>query len=282
MLCLGRVFKYHMIHSIKTVDDLRWFLTHTEGFRGGLVTDVRVSRRWIFDDESGRDVSAGSTVTVLVRYHAQDILRVARLTMLGVTDFSILEQGGGDCSVLNVVQVELCEGKLRFWFDPNGDLYVVCDEATFEEVSFPSSEADLAGGVTQWTFQADSGKAPTVAWLLQQLDQAGMPCIWKAATSGDSRRMLCWEGKLVAATDRKVRAVAALEVQAYGLTDGIGFGMRVQFQNAADRLSGRLMGLVADLVTQCYDGTCLEGRTCTSREAWSGWESPRRVHPARS
>ena len=94
MLCLGRGFGYHMIHSIKTVDDLRWFLTHTEGFRGGLVTDVRVSRRWIFDEESGRDVSGGSTVTVLVRYHAQDILRVARLTMLGVSDFSILEQGG--------------------------------------------------------------------------------------------------------------------------------------------------------------------------------------------
>ena len=36
-----------------------------------------------------------------------------------------------------MIQVELKEGKLRFWFDPQGNLYVVCEEALFEEVSLP-------------------------------------------------------------------------------------------------------------------------------------------------
>ena len=169
-----------MTYPIKTLEDLRWFLAHTQGFRGGQVTDVHLSKRRIYDELSGHDVLAGSTATMVVKYAVQGIRRVAKLTMQGISDLCIFEQDGADCSLLGVIQVELNEGKLRFWFDPQGELYVVCDEAMLEEVSLPQSEADMDGAVAQWTFQADSGEAPTVAWLLDQLDQAGTPCFWKA------------------------------------------------------------------------------------------------------
>ena len=34
---------------IKDVEDLRWLLGHTDGFRGGYVTDVQMSKRRLFD-----------------------------------------------------------------------------------------------------------------------------------------------------------------------------------------------------------------------------------------
>lgn len=263
-----------MTHSIKTVEDLRWFLAHTQGFRGGQVTDVHVSKRRIFDEASGHDVVAGSAVTVVVRYRVQGSLRVAKLTMQGVSDLSIFEQEGGDCSALDVVQVELNEGKLRFWFDPNGDLYVLCEEVLFEEVSLPQSDADLGGVTAQWIFQADSGEAPTVAWLLEQLDQAGVPCIWRAARPlGTSWRALGWEGELVSAADANACPRERLQVQTYGPIDGAGFGMRVQLHDSTDRSGSRLMGVVTDLVTQCYAGTCLVGQTFVSHKEWSSWTS---------
>ena len=155
-----------MTHSIRTVDDIRWLLTHTQGFRGGRVMDVHLAKRWMFDEESGRDVTAGSVVTVVVRYDLQGILRMAKLTLQGVSDFSILEQDGRDCAVLETIQVELHEGLLRFWFDPQGNLYVVCEEALLEEVSVPHSDVDLHPGAAQWIFQADSGHPPTVDWIM--------------------------------------------------------------------------------------------------------------------
>ena len=217
-----------MTHTIKTMDDLRWFLSHTQGFRGGQVTDVHVAKRRIFDEESGREILAGNTVTVVVRYPAEGILRIAKLTMQGVSDLSIFEQEGADPSRLGVIQVEFNAGRFRFWFDPHGDLYVVCEEALLEEVSLPQSDADMGGAVAQWTFQADCGEAPTVAWLLDQLDQAGAPCIWKAARSRPTQdRVMCWEGELVAAVDVNAGPAAAVEVQIYGPIDGAGFGMRM-------------------------------------------------------
>ncbi len=270
-----------MTHSIKTVEDLRWFLAHTQGFRGGQVTDVHVSKRRIFDEESGREVMAGSMATVVVRYHAQDVLRVAKLTMQGVSDLSIFEQDGSDWSPLGAIQVELNEGKLRFWFDQEGNLYVVCEEATFEEVSFPYSDADMGGMVAQWTFQADSGEVPTVDWLLTQLDQAGVPCIWRAvARRPASRSTMGWEGELVVATEVNAGPAAALVVQAYGPIDGAGFGLRLQTHHATGRSGGRLLSLVTDLVTLHYVGTCLVGQTFVSHEEWANWDSLRRTHQA--
>ena len=47
-----------MQHAIKTVEDLRWLMAHTGGFRSGYVTDMQMSKRRLFDEESGRDVLA--------------------------------------------------------------------------------------------------------------------------------------------------------------------------------------------------------------------------------
>ena len=95
---------------IKNVEDLRWLLGYTGGFRGGYVTDVQVSKRRLLDEASGREVPAGTTVTVVIRYHIRQMARVAKLTMTGVTDFSMFEQEGADCSTLGVIQTELTDG----------------------------------------------------------------------------------------------------------------------------------------------------------------------------
>ena len=34
-----------MQHAIKTVEDLRWLMAHTGGFRSGYITDVQMSKR---------------------------------------------------------------------------------------------------------------------------------------------------------------------------------------------------------------------------------------------
>ena len=260
-----------MTHSIKTADDVRWLLTHTQGFRDGRVMDVHLAKRWMFDEESGRDVSAGSVVTVVVRYHLQGVLRIAKLTLQGVSDFSIFEQDGGDCTALGSIQVELHEGLLRFWFDPQGNLYAVCEDALLEEVSLPHSDADLHTGAAQWIFQAESCTPPTVDWLLNELDQAGVPCIWKAtARRTGIPETLCWEGELVAAADVNAGSAAALTVQAYEPMDGGGFGIRLQPRLATGRISGRLLRAVTEAVTQRYAGTYLTGENVVSSEEWSG------------
>jgi len=260
-----------MRHSIKTVDDIRWLLTHTQGFRGGRVMDVHLAKRWMFDEESGRDVTAGSVVTVVVRYDLQGILRIAKLTLQGVSDFSIFEQDGGDCTALETIQVELHEGLLRFWFDPQGNLYVVCEEALLEEVSVPHSDVDLHPGAAQWIFQADSGHPPTVDWLLNELDQAGVPCVWKSTVRRSGLpRTLCWEGELVAAADVNAGSTAALTVRAYEPIDGAGFGIRLQPRLASGRISGRLLRAVTEAVTHRYAGTYLTGETVVSCAEWPG------------
>src|SRR5574342_691097 len=145
-----------MLVSIKNVEDLRWLMGHTGGFRGGYVTDVQMSKRRMFDEGSVRDVLADMTVTVVVHYSLRQMERVAKLTMQGVTDFSIFEQEGADCSTLSVIQAEATAGKFRFWFDPQGELYVVCDEVDFEEVAMPLSEMPLRESVAQWSFHSEA------------------------------------------------------------------------------------------------------------------------------
>ena len=65
---------------IKNVEDLRWLLGHTGGFRGGYVTDVQVTKRRLLDEASGREVLAGTTVTVAIRYRIRQMARVAERT----------------------------------------------------------------------------------------------------------------------------------------------------------------------------------------------------------
>ncbi len=271
-----------MTYPIKTSEDMQWFLAHTRGFCGGQVTDVHLSKRRIYDELSGRDVLAGSTAAVVVRYHVAGILRIAKLTMQGVSDLCIFEQDGVDCSLLAGIQVELSEGKLRFWFDPQGELFVVCEEALLEEVSLPQSDAEMDSVAAQWTFQADSGEAPSVSWLLAQMDQAGWPCFWKALLPHDTaHRAMRWEGQLVAAADENADSAPTIDVQTYGPIDGAGFGMRMRLPHRMDPSSCRLLSLVAEVVAQSYSGTCLMGERWYSHEEWARGKSSGRMHHAR-
>jgi hypothetical protein len=263
-----------MKYPIKTPEDLRWFLAHTQGFSGGYVTDLHLSKRRLMDEETGREVLVGSVVTVVVRYHLRGVLRVAKLTLTGVSDFSVFEQEGADCSSLGCIQAEVNEGQLRFWFDPQGELYVVCEEALLEEVSSPRGDAGGDGAVVQWLFQADAGDAPTVGWLLGALDAAGMPCVWKSAGSHCERSALMrWQGHLIPAASSDALTFASVAVQAYGPLDGAGFGIRLSLNDAGGRQSERLFTAITAIVTKEFTGTCLVGQTVLSHDDWASWKS---------
>ena len=184
-----------MKHTIRNRDDLRWLIGHTGGFRGGYVTDVQMSKRRLFDEESGRDVLADTTVTITIRYQLRGLVRVAKLVMSGVTDFSIFEQEGADCSSLDVIQAECTAGRLRYWFDPQGELYVVCEETQLEEISTRILETQPLTELARWTFQGQTSDGPTVEWLLAELDRAGAPCSWRAVLrERGSESIVCWGG----------------------------------------------------------------------------------------
>ena len=263
-----------MQQSIKSKDDLRWLLGQTGGFRGGYVTDVQVSKRRMLDEASGREVAAGTTVTVVIRYRIRRMARVAKLTMTGVTDFSMFEQEGADCSTLGVIQAELTDGRLRFWFDPQGELYVVCEEAQLEEVAAPSLESLSLEQVAQWTFQSEMPDWPTVTWLLAELDVAGVPCTWRAATSLSGRHhSIQWEGDLLPTSMQGSKGVTGVHCMLYGPLDGPGFGVVLRVRGVQDRRTGQVLSLLADLIAQRFSGQCLVGNTIIPGGEWQNWKS---------
>ncbi len=259
---------------IKNVDDLRWLLGHTGGFRGGYVTDVRMSKRRLFDEGSSREVLTDTTVMIVVRYHLRRMARVAKLTMSGVTDFSVFEQEGADCSSLSVVQAECTAGKLRFWFDPQGELYVVCDEAQLEEVAMPVPDERLRERPAQWTFQSPEAEWPTPEWLLSALDEAGRPCTWKKA-KGVARRQSAvqWEGELRPASGAGVADGGRIRVMLYGPLDGPGFGIVLHAEGAESRAANLVLSSVADLLVRRYAGQCLVGDQIIPGGEWLSWRS---------
>jgi hypothetical protein len=259
---------------VKDVEDLRWLLGHTGGFRGGYVTDVQMAKRRLFDEGSGREVLADTIVTVVVRYHLRQMERVAKLTMRGVTDFSVFEQEGADCSSLGVIHAECTAGKLRFWFDPQGELYVVCDEAQVEEVSMPSGDDRSREPVARWTFQSPAGEWPTVEWLLGELDSAGMPCTWKKAkVSQEGRSLIQWEGMLLPAHGADAIERSAVHVMLYGPLDGPGFGILLHVNGSHGAAANRLLSRLSDLIARRFSGQCLVGNTIIPGEEWLNWKS---------
>jgi hypothetical protein len=259
---------------IKDVEDLRWLLGHTGGFRGGYVTDVQMSKRRLFDEGSARDVLADTMVTVVVRYSLRQMERVAKLTMRGVTDFSVFEQEGADCSGLSVVHAECAAGKLRFWFDPQGELYVVCDEALLEEVAMPSADDRVREPVARWTFQSPTAEWPTVEWLLDELDRAGLPCTWKPAkTPQVGIPVIQWEGTLVPAQGADAIEQSAVHVMLYGPLDGPGFGILLHVDRSHGAAANRLLSYVSDLIVRRFSGQCLVGNTIIPGGEWLNWKS---------
>ena len=263
-----------MTHLIKSKEDLRWLMGHTGGFRGGYVTDVQVSKRRLLDEASGLEVPAGTTVTVVIRYRMRQMARVVKLTMTGVTDFSMFEQEGADCSTLGVIQAELNDGNFRFWFDPQGELYVVCEEAQLEEVAAPSLEPLSLEHVAQWTFQSTMPEWPTVNWLLAELDVAGIPCIWRAIVSAPGHHSaIQWEGELLPASMRGTLDARGVLCMLYALLDGPGFGMVLRVRGLQDRRTGQVLSTLADLIAQRFSGQCLVGNTIIPGEEWQNWMS---------
>ncbi len=259
---------------IKNLEDLRWLLGHTGGFRGGYVTEVQMAKRRLFDESSARDILADTVVTVVVRYCLHQMERVAKLTMTGVTDFSIFEQEGADCSNLGVIQAECTAGKLRFWFDPQGELYVVCDEAQLEEVAMPSSHERPHEPVARWTFQSPTTDWPTVEWLLEELDGAGLPCTWKNAKSSNGRRsVIQWEGTLLPAQGADAIEQAAVHVMLYGPWDGSGFGILLHIEGSQGPTANRVLSCLSDLIVRRFSGQCLVGNTIISGGEWLSWKA---------
>jgi hypothetical protein len=259
---------------IKTVEDLRWLLGHTGGFRGGYVTDVQMAKRRLFDEGSAREILADTVVTVVVRYQLRQMERVAKLTMTGVTDFSIFEQEGADCSNLSVIQAECTAGKLRFWFDPQGELYVVCDEAQLEEVAMPSSDDRSREPIARWTFQSPTADWPTVAWLLEELDSAGVPCTWKKARpSNGMQSVIQWEGTLLPAQGADAIEQAAVHIMLYGPLDGPGFGILLHIEGSQGPTANRVLSCVSDLIVQRFSGQCLVGNTIIPGGEWLNWKA---------
>ena len=261
-----------MQQQIKTAEDLRWLISHTGGFRSGYVTDVQLSKRRLFDEESGRDVLAGTTVSVTIRYVVRDAVRVAKLMMTGVTDFSAFEQEGADCSSLSIIHTECSAGRLRFWFDPQGELYVVCEEAHLEEVSSPVVRPHPLVELARWTFQGQTADGPTAQWLLDELDQAGMPCSWRAAKRTIAiHPAIQWEGDLIPSGDAAANRTNMVHVMAYGPLDGQGFGLMLRVLGTRDRQVCRILEVLADHITQRYSGTCLVGTTIIPGREWESW-----------
>ncbi len=262
-----------MKHSLKNADDLRWLIGHTGGFRSGYVTDVQMSKRRLFDEGSGREVPADTIVSVAIRYEIRGMARVAKLTMSGVTDFSIFEQDGADCSALGAIQTEFSAGKLRFWFDPQGELYVVCDEAHLDEIATPVVTADQAAEFARWTFQGRTAEGPTVEWLLHELDRAGLPCTWR-----DAKRAVAihpavqWEGDLIPVGDSTAGENNMVHAMAYGpLVEGSGFGLMLRVFGIQNRRMSRILEVLTDQITQHFAGDCLVGTTIIPGREWEGW-----------
>ena len=263
-----------MQHTIKTVEDLRWLIAHTGGFSGGYVTDVQMSKRRLFDEETGCDVLADTTVSVTVRYLVRGVVRVAKLKMTGVTDFSVFEQEGADCSSLGVIHAEHSAGRLRFWFDPQGELYIVCEEAHLEEVATPALETQPIADLARWTFQGHTVDGPSMEWLLAELDQAGMPCTWRLAKKrrvADS--VVRWEGDLIPSGESADGPLHSVRVMAYRALDGEGFGMVLRVLGAQDRRGCQVLTILADQITQRYAGTCLVGTTIIPGREWEQWRA---------
>jgi len=268
-----------MQHRIKTADDLTWLMGYTDRFRGAQILELNVQKRRVWDEETGRDLVAGTVVAAVLRYdrsHDGDegifsITRVARLTMLGVSDFSIFEQEGGDISEISEVHAEAAEGRLRFWFDPYGELYVICEEAELEEVSRPEPVRSPRAGTTEWTFQANTGTLPTVGWFLDRLDQAELPCVWREVKpKGRQHPARRWDGRLLPAGSESPLPNDGVHVTGYDSLDGGGFGLTLRLRHLHEPLTEKLFFLLADLIARNFPGLCLAGNRILGPDEWLG------------
>lgn len=268
-----------MIRPIKSADDLAWLLHHTQAFPGGHIAELLVHKQRLFDESSAREITAGTVITAGIRYEVAirgiegvySVSRVAKLTMKGVTDFSIFEQEGADFSEIGLLHAEMSGGRLRFWFDPGGELYVICDEAVLEEVSRPGSVRPIRSGMTEWTFQAETGQLPTVDWFLERLDRAGVPCVWREMRlQAPMHPGTRWTGLFLPASTQGLPHTAGVYIQAFGPLDGSCFGITLRASDPHEETLARLLVALADIVARGFSGLCLAGNHVMERNEWLG------------
>ncbi len=280
-----------MIHNIRNAEDLTWLLNHTQRFQGGHVMDLHIQKRRLFDEGTGRQVTAGTQISAVIRYDISPIglegnygvTRVAKLNLMGVTDFSIFEQEGSDFSEIGIIHAEARSGRLRFWFDPQGELYVICEEAFLEEVSMPNEASWSEPGMTHWTFQAHSDDLPEIEWFLQHLDQMGVPCAWRPIKRTINRHpAIRWEGHFLSVVLPEEGDGRLVHIQTYGSLDGAGFGVTLRTCHSHKQDAARLLRVLAELLSMNFKGTCLIGRGCIEQNecyrpvavpAWKWWEA---------
>ena len=261
-----------MARVIKCGSDLAWLLTHTGTFHGGHITDLSLHKQRLLDEKTGRDIPAGTTMIMVIQYEPplagvdSSLRRVARLTLKGVSDFSVFEQEGTDFSEIVALQAEASEGRLRFWFDPNGELYVVCEEAELEEVTSPGIPSST-GEVAEWTFQAQDAALPDIHWFLDQLDRVGVPSVWKPRSTQAGR----WSGRLVPSSSAGLPAMGGIDLDAYSLLEG-GFGIRLRAADHGSPRPTQLLSLLAEIITRSFQGLCLVQNQIVSHDDWR-WTS---------
>jgi len=274
-----------MIRLIRTAEDLVWLLDHTQAFPGGQITNLAIQKQRVFDEASGREITAGTIISTIIRYEIAirgveglySVSRVAKLLMKGVSDFSIFEQEGADFSEINLLHAEIAGGRLRFWFDPHGELYVICEEAELEEVSRPGSVRPIRTGMTEWTFQAEAGELPDIDWILKRLDGVGVPCAWRMTKpSGPAHPAFRWAGLLLPASSHGLPRTAGVYIQTYGPLDGYRFGITLRASDPHEEALGRLLMVLADIIARGFSGLCLAGQHIMERDEWLGGQNVRR------
>ena len=274
-----------MVRLIRTAEDLVWLLDHTQAFPGGQITNLAIQKQRVFDDASGREITAGTIISTIIRYEIAirgveglySVSRIAKLLMKGVSDFSIFEQEGADFSEINLLHAEIAGGRLRFWFDPHGELYVICEEAELEEVSRPGSVRPIRTGMTEWTFQAEAGELPDIDWVLKHLDGVGVPCAWRMTKpSGPAHPAFRWAGLLLPASSHGLPRTAGVYIQTYGPLDGYRFGITLRASDPHEEALGRLLMVLADIIARGFSGLCLAGQHIMERDEWLGGQNVRR------
>jgi hypothetical protein len=125
--------------------------------------------------------------------------------------------------------------------------------------------------MSEWTFQAQTGELPTIAWLLEHLDRAGLPCAWRAIKrSPRTHPALRWEGCLIPAAVPDPTERTGLHVQTYGRLDGADFGIILRAIDPHENGTGRLLVVLADIIARNFSGTCLSGNHVMECDEWLG------------
>jgi hypothetical protein len=139
-------------------------------------------------------------------------------------------------------------------------------------VSAPILSSSPIAELARWTFQGQAADGPTVQWLLNELDEAGMPCSWRTTKRAAAiHPAVQWEGDLIPSSDTSASRTNMLHVMAYGPLDGQGFGLMLRTLGMQDRRISRILENLADRITQRFAGNCLVGTTIIPGHEWENW-----------